>query len=171
MALLLTLLFCIGILYLLWLDQLSHLRLLFSLAFVVYLAFTVIHTLFIDYKVNYQFEASQCKITQSTVAIQQYQRMTLYLPVFQAELVINNQLASMLVKLNMTEYGLLSSSGAQAVASQYVVGQTYPCWYDPTNYNNIVLEQGWHSGIGTWGITLLAFMIFAVTLYLVIFSM
>jgi hypothetical protein len=165
MALLINFILSIGILYLLWVDNFTHKRMLLGAVFVIAVFIGLTNDLKNDYRVNYQFIESQCRIVSKSVEVKQFSRSTLYYPSFQVEYTIGDQIMNQTAMLNLTDYGSLSYDNAQLMASVFSQDQAYPCWYDPNNTSTVVLEKGWFTSINNWKYTLIGVIIFIIMLF------
>ena len=167
---LITLLFAIGIVVLLWIDQLQHKRLLLAVLFLLYLSFNIASTLKKDMYVNFHYKQTTCLITSANVNVVQYSKSTLYYPTFYASYAANNANYNNEIKLNITDFGTLSYNTAATTTQIYSPGKNYICWYDPQNPLAVVLEKAWYTGVDDWKYTLMAGMLFIIILLIVFFN-
>lgn len=165
LALLVNLLIAFAILYLVWLDHFRHKQLLLCTLFSWGVFLVLLNDIKNDFRVNYQFIETQCRLTDKSIETKFYTRSRLYYPTFRAEYMVDGAWTQHTVLLNLTDYGMLSYKGAQAIIDQYQVGMTYVCWYDPHDSMIVVFEQGWPTNVNSWKITYMGIMILVATLF------
>ncbi|EKD70541.1 MAG: hypothetical protein ACD_46C00502G0003 [uncultured bacterium] len=169
MALLVNVLLSLGILYLLWKDQFTNKQLLLGGIFVLAMFFSFINDMKNNFRVNYQFIPTQCRIIEKGMITKEYTRSRLYYANFQAECYVGDQLVTQSIQLNISDYGSLSSQAAMQIVNAFNIGEVYPCWYDPANPTIVVLQQGWETTVNSWKITFIGALILIVMAWKIFF--
>lgn len=116
---------------------------IYVIAFVYFVSTSLFHSA----QANYSYISTRCEIVSKTVTQKFYQRATAYVPILRGNIFINDISQATDIQLNVDDNEKLSAASAQALLDPYQIGRVYPCWYNPDNPIQVVLQQGWYTGL------------------------
>jgi hypothetical protein len=148
------------IVYLLLVNKIKNIRMLIGLIFLIVFYATLIHDFKNDFDATYLYADAQCKVVNQDIQTKLFFHIPIYYPSFWVQFSAEEQFYNTKAKLNIADPGYFSYARANTSLNPYYIGETYPCWYNPSDPNIVVFQQGWFTWTDYWQVTLLGLFIF-----------
>jgi hypothetical protein len=96
-----------------------------------------------EVRVNRDFVEQEGRLLETALEARSTADGPSYAPRFRLRLELGGREREVWAKYEVTDVHTLDRARGRALLSQFQVGQDYPCWYDPSNPDRVVLQRGY----------------------------